>query len=476
MPHAPIFLPTVGKGEELKVHNTLEALELISKEIAQDKPETIVIISPHGPRFSDALSIYNQKKYRGDLMLFGDYDHTFEYEKDQAFIEALVQLSIEGQGLFYPLDDKLLKEFDYPRELDHGVLVPMYFVGKAYREFKLVCLSSGDFSSDDLIKAGNIIRLTAEKLNRNICIIASGDLSHSLSDQGPYRYHDSGPYVDGQIIKALKDNHWEDLVTIPQETLEESNVCGLESLLILLGAYENYNYQSSVLSYEGPFGVGYGVARFEEDGPTHICRSDLAKKIIRKRILEKRSEMSDLALYGLKVLEARLKDPLPIRIRLSENGYYIGEDFTKASQETLRRLQKPVKNIFASIKKDGSLRGCIGSISSEDEEALYQRIAYFVWQAAQNDPRFEPVTLEEFDRLTVSIDLISDYEQVSNASELDPKTYGVLVTNGHESGLLLPDLSGVDTSVEQLRIASQKAGFSVEEILKIYRFTVERFS
>ena len=131
--------------------------------------------------------------------------------------------------------------------------------------------------------------------------------------------------------------------------------------------------------------------------------------------------------------------------------------------------------VFVSLKKGGQLRGCIGTFAPTTanvaEETIKNAIA-----AATQDPRFAPVGEEELESITYSVDVLSEPEPVSGLTELDPRRYGVIVVKGPRKGLLLPDLEGVDTVDEQLRIAKMKAGLSPrDEECEIYRFEVKRF-
>lgn len=127
---------------------------------------------------------------------------------------------------------------------------------------------------------------------------------------------------------------------------------------------------------------------------------------------------------------------------------------------------------FVSIKKHGALRGCIGTYLPTRENLAAEIIANAV-KAATQDPRFPPVRPEELPHLRISVDVLSPPEPCTEA-DLDPKRYGVIVEREGRLGLLLPDLEGVDTVEEQLRIAKMKAGIPPGEPCKIYRFTVER--
>lgn len=127
---------------------------------------------------------------------------------------------------------------------------------------------------------------------------------------------------------------------------------------------------------------------------------------------------------------------------------------------------------FVSLKKGGVLRGCIGTYEPS-EDTLAGEIISNAIRAATEDPRFPPVARHELPEISVSVDVLSSPEPCEMA-DLDPRRYGVIVQSGWRRGLLLPDLSGVDTVEEQLRIARLKAGISPDEPCQMWRFTVER--
>ncbi|SFL90561.1 AmmeMemoRadiSam system protein A [Halanaerobium salsuginis] len=131
--------------------------------------------------------------------------------------------------------------------------------------------------------------------------------------------------------------------------------------------------------------------------------------------------------------------------------------------------------VFVTIKKANKLRGCMGTFKPVQENAAEEIVSNAI-TAAENDPRFPALEKEELSEITVSVDLLSAAELVTEQAELDPGKYGVLVKGGHQSGLLLPDLSGINSVEEQLKVAKRKAGLTEEAVVEIYRFTVQRFS
>jgi len=130
--------------------------------------------------------------------------------------------------------------------------------------------------------------------------------------------------------------------------------------------------------------------------------------------------------------------------------------------------------VFVSLKKEGRLRGCIGTVHPVRAN-LAEEIAANAVSAAKNDPRFPPVSKEELHDLDISVDILSPMERVRSENDLDPKRYGAMMRSGSRSGLLLPDLEGVDTVDEQLDIIRRKAGIAPGEPVELYRFTVTRY-
>lgn len=130
--------------------------------------------------------------------------------------------------------------------------------------------------------------------------------------------------------------------------------------------------------------------------------------------------------------------------------------------------------VFVTIEKDKELRGCIGTYLPTKENIAKEIIDNAI-AAATEDYRFGPIQSEELDSLSYTVYLLNQPEQIKDVNELNPKSYGIIVRAGMKSGLLLPDLEGVDTVEQQLSIACQKAGINpAKEKVSVYRFTVEK--
>ncbi|MDR0551513.1 MAG: AmmeMemoRadiSam system protein A [Spirochaetaceae bacterium] len=156
-----------------------------------------------------------------------------------------------------------------------------------------------------------------------------------------------------------------------------------------------------------------------------------------------------------------------------------------AREKTYYRPQEPLPEfltgnkagVFVSIhEKSGDLRGCIGTIAPVQKN-IAEEILRNAVSASSEDPRFPPISADELDSLTYSVDILEPPEPIKSEAELDPKKYGVIVSLGYLRGLLLPNLDGVDTVDEQITIAMRKAGIPARERenIKLKRFLVTRY-
>lgn len=456
MPHPPIIIPDIGRGEEKKIEKTSLACNEIGREIADIKPETIIIITPHATMFSDAIAISDEERISGDLSQFRCSNIKMDIPIDKEFnIKLGTACHVEGIPSVL-VDSKLLNKYKVSYELDHGTMVPLYFINKYYKDYKIVHITYSMIGDINLYKFGMEIKKAAEKLNRKVVVIASGDLSHKLKDEGPYSYSPYGEKFDHELLEKLQRGDVTGIFNINKTMINEAGQCGLNSVYILIGAMEGKEIKGEILSYEGTFGVGYGVMKLK--------REESEKNYLDELIKNKEENF-----------KKKLKDSNPY-VRLARenlNHYFTHGNKMKDLSEIAEELLKERHGVFVSLKKYGHLRGCIGTIApttnSVGEEIVRNSI-----EAAMHDPRFPQVSEEELEDIDISVDVLMDAEPCSR-EDLDPKKYGVIVTSGARRGLLLPDLEGVDTIEEQLQIACDKANIDFNEDYKIERFEVIRY-
>ncbi|MVX67184.1 AmmeMemoRadiSam system protein A [Clostridium chromiireducens] len=456
MPHPPIIIPDIGKGEEKKIEDTSLACNQIGREIADIKPDTIIIITPHATMFSDAIAISDEERISGDLSQFRCTNIKMDMPIDKEFnIKLGTACHLEGIPYVLVTTD-LLKRYNVNYELDHGTIVPLYFINKYYNEYKLVHITYSMIGDINLYKFGMEVRRVAEELNRKAIVIASGDLSHKLKNEGPYSYSPYGEKFDRELLYNLERGDVLEAFNMNKTMVEEAGQCGLNSVYILLGAMEGKEIKGELLSYEGTFGVGYGVMKLKRQE---------AKKNYLEELIKHKEEKIERKLGG--------NNPYVKLARENLNHYFSHGKSLEGTSNMPNELLNEKHGVFVSLKKFGNLRGCIGTISpttnSVGEEIIRNSI-----EAAMHDPRFPEVLEDEMNEIDISVDVLMDSEPCSK-EDLDPKRYGVIVSSGVRRGLLLPDLEGVDTVEEQLQIACDKAGIDFDDDYKIKRFEVVRY-
>jgi AmmeMemoRadiSam system protein A len=442
MPHPPIIIPEVGKGEEVKIQRTIDACKKVGQEIKSLVPETIIIITPHGVMFRDCLTITYQDKLKGDLSRFNASMVKNEKVIDLTLTKEIIRLSNENKIPLLPINNDVLAKYHTYNELDHGSLIPLSYIKTDYQ---LVHITYSMLNKLDLFRFGMIIKEAVQNLKRKTVVIASGDLSHRLTHDGPYPYSPSGKVFDETLLSLLSQGDVLGIFNLDPKLVKAAGECGLRSIYVLLGAI-NRHFTGEVLSYEGPFGVGYGVVRFNLK-ENHDYWPDLTNHHDHKQ-----NSYVSLA-------------------RQSIEYYFKTKSIMAVPKDISEELTTKRAGVFVSLKKYGELRGCVGTFLPTTN-SIAQEIINNAIEAAFHDPRFNPLQAIELEEVEISVDVLSKPEKASKEM-LDPHKYGVIVSKGYQRGLLLPDLEGIDTVDEQLRIACLKAGITGN--YEIERFTVTRY-
>ncbi len=451
VPHPPLIIPEIGKGEEKKIQDTIDAYHEVGRRIGALRPDTIVLISPHQIMYADYFHISPGKSGKGDFGQFRAGQVEMKVTYDTEFAENLGKLAEAGE-----IPAGTLGERD--RRLDHGTMVPLYFVNPYWTGYKLVRVGLSGLALTMHYELGQRIKETAEVLGRNTVVIASGDLSHRLSAAGPYGYKEEGPEYDRRIMDVMGSGDFGKLLEFTEDFCEKAGECGHRSFTMMAGALDRTGVRAERLSYEGPFGVGYGICAYE------ICGKDLTRNL--KDWYEEKEKR--------RIMEQRAKEDAYVQLARRTVEEYVRTGRRIAAPEGLpKEMYENRAGVFVSIKKEGRLRGCIGTIQAV-RGSIAEEIIENAVSASSKDPRFPPIEPKELDTLSISVDVLGDTEEIESSDQLDVRRYGVVVTKGYRRGLLLPHLDGVDTVEEQIAIAKQKAGIKEQEEVRLERFEVIR--
>lgn len=455
-PHPPLIIPEIGQQRLHQVQSTVNGLRRLAKELADTEPETVIFLTPHGNVFADALSSLGQPQLKGDMKAFGAKQR-WSADNDLVLLREIAHQSAQANLPFVIIDEETAREHRLNPDLDHGILVPLYYLQEAgLTDVKIIAISVAYLSTLELYQFGHVLKQAADKVGRKVAILASGDMSHRLKSDGPYEYHPDGPTFDQAVRELLGAGDAQGILDLPESLCNNAGECGYRSILIMLGSLDGSNYEPAVFSYEGPFGVGYLTAGFKPGSSR--------ESLLQHLLAEQRQEQDKL----------RKQESPPVRWARMVIENHVRNKPRPVLPDDLKHLRQETAGAFVSLKKHGQLRGCIGTISPA-YGSLAEEIAGNAVSAASRDPRFLPVEEHELNDLVYSVDILGKPEPATR-EQLDPKRYGVIVTLGSRRGLLLPDLEGVDTVEEQLRIACQKAGIRPDEPYAIERFEVIRYT
>ena len=451
VPHPPMIVPDIGRGSEKQITKTIRAYEAVAEEIAQLKPETIILSSPHSVLYADYFHVSPGKAAKGDFGRFGAGKVSFQETYDEELCRKICALA-DAKG--FPAGT--LGERD--KHLDHGTMVPLYFIEQKYRDFRLIWIGLSGLSLAEHYEFGQIIREAVEQTGRRAVYVASGDLSHKLQEYGPYGFAPEGPEYDRRIMDVCRRGAFGELFDFEESFCDKAAECGHRSFVIMAGVLDGLEVEASELSHEDVTGVGYGICTFR---PGEVSEE-------RRFLARWRQEQTE------KLAEKRAKEDSCVRLaRETIEKYVLERERNIVPDWVPTEMTERRAGVFVSIHKEGRLRGCIGTIlpvyGSVAEEIIHNAVS-----ASTRDPRFDPIRPDELDKLEINVDVLTKPEKIESKDELDVKRYGVIVTAGGKRGLLLPDLDGVDTVDEQVDIAMRKGGISPREKITLERFEVIR--
>ena len=248
VPHPPMIVPAVGRGSEAQIMKTTGAYEQVAEEIAALSPDTIIITSPHSVMYADYFHISPGKSARGDFGQFRASQVSFEEEYDTELVAAI---------------DRLAREAGFPagvmgereRRLDHGTMVPLYFIRRVYAGGKIVRIGLSGLPLTEHYRLGQMIREAVESLGR-------------------------GPQYDERIMDVCGRAAFGELFDFDETFCDRAAECGHRSFVIMAGALDGLSVKAEQLSHEDVTGVGYGICTFypgDPDGSRHFLDEYLKK-------------------------------------------------------------------------------------------------------------------------------------------------------------------------------------------------------
>ena len=442
MPHAPVLVPAVGGKRGNRAAASVSAMTEAARRIVKAGPETVVLISPHSPRRRMAFAIRAGGRISGSLAQFGAPAAAVELPADEPLAATIAEeAGLRGLDVWWLCDT----------ELDHGAVVPLWHLADAGWRGPTVVIGLNYPGEPGLVELGGTIAGAARRMGRRVAVVASGDMSHRLQPGAPAGFHPRAKEFDGAFIECLRAGDYRKLPDFDPELQDLAAEDAVDSTLIAASAV-NWNAAGhEVLSYEGPFGVGYGVAILYQPPPADVHESGARE--------------SDVTEAGKALLQ--------IARRSIEAAFRSDTEKPAIAAEGILGERH---GVFVTIRGPRwKLRGCVGTLTPH-----FANTAEETWRVARDaafrDGRFAPVGTHELKHLRFEVSVLFPLEEVSSPAELDPRRYGVvLATKDNRRGVLLPDVKGIKTVEQQLTTARRKGGIEEFEPVRIQRFVVKKF-
>jgi MEMO1 family protein len=439
MPHAPVLVPVVGGKHGNRASASVRAMVAAARRIVAAQPDAVVLISPHTPRRRCAFALWAGGRIRGSLAQFGAPEAAVDLPAAEK-LAATITAEARARGVeLWPLRSA---------ELDHGAVVPLWHLAEAGWRGPTLVLGLNYPGEPGLVELGEAIAAAAGQLELRLGIVASGDMSHCLQPGAPAGFHPRAQEFDSTFIEHLRAGRYRALLELDADLQSLAAEDAVDATVVAAAAVQWDATGHEVLSYEGPFGVGYGVAILHEGRRKHPAawdRDESAGQIELPQI----ARSSIAAAFG-----AAVEKPAAAAAGFlaERHGVFV----------TLRDLS-------------GRLRGCVGTLTPRCRDTVEEtwRVAR---DAAFRDGRFPPVSPEELPDLHFEVSVMFPPEEVASGAELDPQRFGVVVTAADgRRGVLLPDVAGVETVAQQLALARRKGGIGEFEPVRLRRFAVKKF-
>ena len=442
MPHPPIVVPAVGKGREQEACDTVKAMASLAKRIVARQPDVLVLISPHSPRKPGSFGIWESPQIEGSMERFNAPEEMLTLPNDRGFVAALGTMCRESGIKTFLIENE---------DLDHGAYVPLYYLVRAGWDGPTVVTSLNYPGDGQLEEFGKAIRDTAKRLGKKTIVLASGDMSHRLQPHAPGGYHPRAADFDVAFVDTVRRGELRRVRAIDRELIAVAGEDVVDSSVVAISASDFDNTEHEVLSYEGPFGVGYSIAVFSDRGASQgDSNSD----------------------------DETTENFLPRLARSSVETYLLTRQPMKAPVKVPEEFAHKRAGAFVTIWSypDERLRGCIGTIQPTQRNIVEEVIDRAI-MAATKDPRFESVRIDEVENLRFDVSVLHEPEPVDSLSDLDPAEFGVIVTDDFgRRGVMLPGVEGLNTAEEQVQATRQKARIPEKTDIFLQRVRVDNYS
>lgn len=255
VPHSPLLLPKLGADHHEAMSRTHQTYRDIAERLRAARPDTLLLVSSHGVEGWPNVTIHSRPKFALRFTEFGDFDTTINVPGNVHFANELKK-PFDAQRHHRPL---MLTSYE---TLDYGLSTPLYLFQQHIGQLPAVPMTLTVPKPGPEYHLGQDFYPIVQEFHGRVAVVASANLSHRLSPASPAGESPRARAFDRRVLHAIDLHQHQVLQRFHSSTLEDVQPCGLGALLFLLGFLSTTKYESRLLSYEAPFGIGLPIFHF----------------------------------------------------------------------------------------------------------------------------------------------------------------------------------------------------------------------
>ncbi len=262
-PHGSETIPELAGDKSEAFAQTRQGLEKLAEMLTKQKPETVIMATPHNLRLDDAIGIITSEFAEGSL-----HENNGEIKLRCRCDPALArQIYTDSRKQKLPVVAANYGSSEGESScmaMDWGTLIPLWFFSHGGRNCPNVVIvtPSRDVSFSQLIRFGKIVAKAAEKSEKRVAFVASADQAHTHRADGPYGFHSSAVKFDTTITRAVQKNELGGLFKLPKRLIEEAKPDSLWQIAMLQGVLQTFPLKAQLLSYQAPTYFGMLCAAY----------------------------------------------------------------------------------------------------------------------------------------------------------------------------------------------------------------------
>jgi len=261
------IIPELAGRDLARMGKTRTAMKELGRRCVLARPETVVVLTPHGQMVENAISIGMTARAAGTLGERPPAKVFTAFQTDRELARSIGNAA-NGQGV--PVVGIVAGESEkdaehLPLPLDLGALVPLWFVAHPLEPRPQVIVLAPDRSlpREKLVRCGVAIAQAAQASGKRVALIASCDQGHAHDPNGPYGFDPASRVHDEAMVAAIANDELARLLEWDNDFLEAAKVDAYWQTLILAGALGHTPMTPELLSYEAPTYFGMAVAAYQ---------------------------------------------------------------------------------------------------------------------------------------------------------------------------------------------------------------------